>query len=159
MAKLKTRSAIRNSTLLEFIQGDHYWRGFSTKGDKNYYPYKPKRRCTQEFHAGHLSLLKCLHRVNKTTYWSGLYDQIHKLLTNCQTCSKFSNNNCKQLQSKHLGHEMPLVPCSKLTTNIFHFKNCLYLLAEDYSSRFLVIRRLDRMTAKHVTSHIQVIFS
>ena len=58
-----------------------------------------------------------------------------------------------------LGHEVPLVPCSKLTTNIFHFENCSYLLAEDYYSRFLVIRKLDRMTAKHVTSYMQVIFS
>ena len=74
-------------------------------------------------------------------------------------CLLFSNNNHWQPPSKQLGQEVPLVPLRKLATDIFHFENSSYLLEVDYHSRFPVIRKLHRTTAKHVTNHIQSMFS
>ena len=53
---------------------------------------------------------------------------------------------------------MPLVLWRKLATDIFYFENYAYLTVVDYYSWFPVICKLDRMTAKHVTGHMQAIF-
>ena len=54
---------------------------------------------------------------------------------------------------------MPLVPWSKLATDIINFENYSHLTVLDYYSRFPVIHKLDRMTATQVTSHMQGISS
>ena len=86
-----------------------------------------------------LVLSICLHRTKQTTYWPGLYDQMHELFTNCQTCLKFSNNNHKQPPSQQQEQEVPLVPWSKLATYIFHFENCSYQIMVYYYSRLPLI--------------------
>ena len=66
---------------------------------------------------------------NKLYSQPGLYDQIHELVANCQTGMKFSKNDCKKGPSQQLGQDVPLVPCSKFATYIFHFENssCLHV--------------------------------
>ena len=122
-------------------------------------PTSQRQDLLRQLYVGHFGLSKCLHRTKQTTYWPGLYDHIYELLTNCQTCLNFSNNNFKQPPSKQLGHEVPLVLWSKLATDIFHFENCLFLVVVDYYSRFPFIRKFDRITPKHVKTNMQAIFS
>ena len=54
---------------------------------------------------------------------------------------------------------MPLYPRTKLATDIFHFEGVSYLLAVDYTSRFLVVCKLTSMTSQHIASHFKLICS
>ena len=60
---------------------------------------------------------------------------------------------------QHAGHEIPIHPRSKLALNIFHFEDDSYLLFIDYTSRFVIIRKLSSMTGKAIAHHMQVIFA
>ena len=57
-----------------------------------------------------------------------------------------------------LGQEIPIHPWTKLATDIFHFEGESYLLPVDYTSHFLVICKLNSMTAQHVINHFKLIF-
>ena len=58
-----------------------------------------------------------------------------------------------------LGQEIPIHPWTKLATDIFHFEGESYLLLVDYTSHFLVVCKLNSMTAQHVINHFKLIFS
>ena len=106
----------------------------------------------KQLNAGYLGLSKVFHIGSKTIYWPGMYDQRHELVTNCH---KLSNSYHKQSPSKQLGQKVPLIPWSKLAMHIFHFEKSSYLIKVYYYCRLQVICKLDRITAIHVTSHMQ----
>ena len=58
-----------------------------------------------------------------------------------------------------LGQEIPIHPWTKLATGIFHFEGESYLLLVDYTGCFLVVHKLNSMTAQHVINHFKLIFS
>ena len=78
---------------------------------------------------------------------------------NCQLCLKYSRSKDKINLHTTLGHEVPPVPWSKLDTDIFHYESQPYLLIVDYTSRFLIVRKVKSMSAQHVAEHFKSIFS
>ena len=110
-------------------------------------------------HEGHLSLTKCKLRAKETVYWPVLNDQLKKLVLNCQLCLKYLQAKCKQVLRISLDQEIPAFPCTKITTDIFHFEGDSYLLIIDYTNRYPIIQKLTSMTAQHVIGHLKVIFS
>ena len=61
-------------------------------------------------HEGHLVLNKCKLRAKDTVYWSGLNDQLEKLILNCELYLKYSHSKHKQNPNMSLGQELPLHP-------------------------------------------------
>ena len=112
----------------------------------------------QLLHTGHLGLEKCLNRAKQFIYWPGLYDKLKDLITNCTTCLKFSAQKPTS-NKQHAGHEIPIHPWSKLTSDIFHFEGDSYLLIVGYTSCFPIIRKLNSITGKAIAHHMQSIFS
>ena len=113
----------------------------------------------KQIHEGHLGLNKCQMHAKKTVYWPGLNDQLEQLILNCQLCLKYSKSKKKGTPHTALGHEVPPVPWSKVATDIFHYESQPYLLIVDYTSRFLIVRKLKSMSAQHITEHFKSIFS
>ena len=95
---------------------------------------------------GHLSLGKCKVRAKDRVYWPGLNDQLEKLILNCELCLKYSHAKCKHKPTTSLGQEIPVLPWSKLATDIFHFEGVSYSSTVDYTSRFLIVCMLTSMT-------------
>ena len=81
------------------------------------------------------------------------------MVQNCETCLKFSPNNCKPKPENTLGHEVPVIPWTKLATDIFTFDNENYLLVVDYTSKFPIIYKLLSMTARVVMEIMKSIIS
>ena len=97
--------------------------------------------------------------AKETVYWPGLNDQLEQLILNCQLCLKYSRLKKKGTLHTALGHEVPPVPWSKVATDIFHYESQPYLLIVDYTSRFLIVRKLKSMSAQHIIEHFKSIFS
>ena len=97
--------------------------------------------------------------AKETVYWPGLNDQLEQLILNCQLYLKYSRSKGKGTPHTALGYEVPPVPWSKLATDIFHYESQPYLLIVDYTSRFLIVRKLKSMSAQHITEHFKSIFS
>ena len=89
-----------------------------------------------------------------------LYEELKELVTNCTTCLEFSSRkpNCVS-RKQHARHKIPVNPWSKLASDIFHFEGNSYLLIIDYTSIFLITRKLSSMTGKAIAHHIQAIFA
>ena len=113
----------------------------------------------KQIHRGHLGIQKCQLRARETVYWPGISKTIENIISNCETCLKFSANNRKQSLDGTLGHEIPTMPWSKLTMDIFTFDNSNYLVVVDYTSKFRLIRRLSSMIAQAVTEMLKSIFA
>ena len=58
-----------------------------------------------------------------------------------------------------LGQEIPIHPWTKLATDVLHYEGESYLLLADYTSQFLIVGKLNSMTAQHVINHFKLIFS
>ena len=58
-----------------------------------------------------------------------------------------------------LGQRVPIFPWTKLATDLFHFEGHSYLLLVDYTSQFLVMRKLTSMMAHHIANHCKQIFA
>ena len=59
----------------------------------------PTKKCEavlKLIHEGHLGLNKYKLRAKDTVYWSGLNDQLERLILNCEPCLKCSLSKCKQ---------------------------------------------------------------
>ena len=110
--------------------------GLILKGTRIVIPSKEQETILNQIHDSHLGLNKCKLHAIQTVYWPGLNDQIEKLVLNCQLCLKYSNSKKKQEANLALSHEIPLLPWTKLATDLFHFEGDSYLLLVDYYKSF-----------------------
>ena len=133
--------------------------GHILKGTRIVIPNKQCKAILKLLHEGHLGLNKCKLRAKEGVYWPGLNDQLEDLVLNCELCLKYSTAKCKLEPSLLLGQEILLYPCTKLATDMFHFKGASYLLIVDETSRYLVVHKLTSMTGQHVASHFKLICS
>ena len=92
-------------------------------------------------------------------YWPNLRKELEDLVLNCQLCLKHSTAKCKPKPTPSFGQEIPVVPWTKLASDIFHFQNDSYLLIVDFTSRFPLVHTLKSMTAKQVASYFSQVFS
>ena len=133
--------------------------GLILKGTRIVVPSMKQAEILKLIHEGHLGLTKCKLRAKETVYWSGLNNQLEKLVLNCQLYLIYLQSKCKQAPRMSLGHEIPAFPWTKIATDIFHFEGDSYLLLVDYTSRYPIICNLTSMTIQHVIGHLKVIFS
>ena len=138
----------------------HIEDGILLKGTHIIIPHSLHPKVIQLLQTGHLRLEKCLNRAKQSMYWPGFYEELKELVTNCTTCLKFSSQKLICLSNRQYGgHEIPIHPWSKLASDIFFFEGDSYLLIVDYTSRFLIIRKLSSMTRKDIAHHMQPIFA
>ena len=72
---------------------------------------------------------------------------------------KHSRSKWKTDECSTLGQEVPILPWTKLATDLFHFKGQSYLLIVDYTSLFPIVRKLTFMTDHHIADHCKQIFA
>ena len=133
--------------------------GLILKGMRIVIPDKKREEILKLIHEGHLGFNKCLMRAKETVYWPGINEQLERLILNCQLCLIYSRSKDKNMPHTALVHEVPLVPWSKVATDIFHHESQSYLLVVNYTSRFPIVRKLKSMSAQHIADHFKSIFS
>ena len=132
--------------------------GLLLKGTHIIIPQTLYKEMIQLLHTRYLGLEKCLNRAKQSMYWSGLYEELKDLITNCMTCLKFSTKKPTS-NRQYAGHEIPVCPWSKLASNIFYFEGDGYLLLVGYTSHFPINRKLSSMIGKAIAHLMQSIFS
>ena len=132
--------------------------GLILKATRIVIPPRMRESTLQQLHEGHLGFTKCYNRAKQTVYWPNLRKELEELVLNCQLCLKHSQAKCKPKPTPSFGQEIPVVPWTKLASDIFHFQNDSYLLIVDFTSQFPIVCKLKSMTAKHVASHFSEVF-
>ena len=133
--------------------------GLVLKNTRIIIPTSERNDLLRHIHCGHLDTIKCQLCAKETMSWPDITKDIEDIVQNCETCLKFSANNHKPKPANTLGHEVPVIPWTKLATDIFTFDNENYLLVVDYTSKFPIICKLSSMTARVVTEVMKSIVS
>ncbi|MFI5407627.1 MAG: RNase H-like domain-containing protein, partial [Nitrososphaerales archaeon] len=107
-------------------------------------------------HEGHLGIEKCKNLARACMYWPGLNSDIEKLISKCETCNKYRNN---QRREPLIPHEIPDRPWCKLGADIFHLYGKDYLLVVDYFSKYPEIALLPDKTSNSVITQLKSIFA
>ena len=155
----KQKVLIKVQTYWTFCEELRMEDGLILKGTRIIITDKKREEILKLIHEGHLGLNKCKMRAKETVYWLGINKQLEQLILNCQLCLKYSRSKDKNMPHTALGHEVELVPWSKVATDIFHYESHSYLLIFDYTSRFPIIRELKSMSVQHIAEHFRLIFS
>ena len=102
--------------------------GLVLKGTHIVIPHKKCQSALNLIHKGHLGLNKCKLRPKDTVYWPGFNEQLEKLVLNWELCLKYSHSKCKQKLSSSLGQEIPVLPWTKLATEIFYSESSSFVV-------------------------------
>ena len=132
--------------------------GLILKATRIVIPPGMRESILHQLHEGHLGFTKCYNYAKQTVYWLNLRKELEELVLNCQLCLKHSTAKCKPKPTPSFGKKIPVIPWTKLASDIFHFQNDTYLLIVDFTSLFPVVCKLKSMTAKYVTSYFSQVF-
>ena len=97
-------------------------------------------------------------KAAQTVYWPNISEDIAQFVLNCPTCLKYSNQKRKNTKSP-LGQEVPIIPWTKLGSDLFSLNGENYLLIVDYTSRFPIVKKLKSQTGKAVADMYCLIMS
>ena len=105
-------------------------------------------------HEGHQGINKCQRRARDNVWWSGINDDIMKLVSNCQTCCKFQAEKAQPM----IASEVPLYPWQKIGIDFMHFKGVSYLVLVDYLSRWIEIVKTNSLSAISTINNLKIVF-
>ena len=95
--------------------------GLILKATRIVIPPSMRESTLHQLHEGHLGFTKCYNRAKQTVYWPSLRKELEELVLNCQLCLKHIQAKRKPKPTPSLGQEIPVVPWTKLASDIFHF--------------------------------------
>ena len=135
-----------------------YSNGLVLKEHRIVIPKLLQPKILAKLHVGHQGIVKTKLRARETVYWPGINKQIEQLITQCETCQKYQNN---QSEEPMLKHSTPDTPWTKVATDLFHITSCNkhYLIIIDYTSKFFEVVEIPDCQTSTVIEHMKQIFS
>ena len=139
-----------------FLQELSVVDGVIIKSNRVVVPTSLRQRMLQIIHEGHMGIEKCRSRARRSLYWPNMNDDIHRVVSNCDTCQQYQY---KQQKEPLKQHKVPATPPTKIGTDLFTLNGADYLVVVDYTSNFLEIVKLRGTTSKHVIDSLKSIMS
>ena len=125
------------------------------KGSRVVIAKEMQKEMLRLIHEGHQGINKCQRRARDNVWWSGINDDIMKLVSNCQTCCKFQAEKAQPM----IASEVPLYPWQKIGIDFMHFKGVSYLVLVDYLSRWIEIVKTNSLSAISTINNLKIVFS
>ena len=130
-------------------------KGLLLRGSRIVIPPPLRKTLLEKIHSGHQGITKCRERARQSIWWPGISTQLENLARNCKECLKSQQNRPQPLSPTPL----PALPWQRVGSDLFEWKQSVYLLVVDYYSRFIEIARLNRSTTAEVVTHLKSIFA
>jgi len=108
-----------------------------------------KTMILDKLHSGHTGITKCRRLAQDTVWWPGISNDISQKVTNCYTCMVNENQKREPLIST----PFPNLPWSVVGCDFCKVKNQMYLVVQDYYSRYLDVIPVNS-TAAHTSIQI-----
>ncbi|XP_045459304.1 uncharacterized protein K02A2.6-like [Melitaea cinxia] len=126
------------------------------KGNSLVVPPELRKEMLHRAHFPHLGITKTLLRANEAMYWPRMVHEITELVSRCETCKLFSNNNKKETL---IPHAVPQLPWEKVGIDLFHLYGTDYLIVIDYYSKYPEIAALKEIKSEDIIDKLKQIFS
>ena len=130
--------------------------GIILKGEKILIPQSLRTDMLERIHSSHLGVTKCKERARDVIFWPRMGKQIEETVAKCETCQEHQMSNTKEPMTTG---ELQTSPWKIVTTDLFQFKGCDYLLLVNYYSRFFEISKLPDTTANTIILYTKSIFT
>lgn len=128
---------------------------FLCYGDRLVIPASLRRQCLARIHDGHFGLNRCIARAKETIWWPSLNSQIENLVHSCEICVKNRSPHVEPM----LSSEIPSRPWSTIGVDLAEYQGRMYLVVQDYYSKFPEIKKLKRITSESVIKALKTMFS
>ena len=115
-----------------------------------------KQQVLTQLHINHMSFENMKLLACKSVFWHNINADVEAYIKLCATCLEFQQTQPKE---KVTHHNIPLRPWEVIGADIFHFKNKNYLCIVDYNSEFLVVKRLEGLSADNLINVVKPIFA
>ena len=122
------------------------------RGSRIIIPPQLRKEVLQRIDDGHLGITKCRERAKQSVWWPRISEELTELIADCEEC-------CKKRAQPLTPSKLPLHPWQKVATDLFEWKQKIYLLAVDYYSRYIEVAHLSQATANEVVNHTKSIFA
>ena len=126
------------------------------KGRHIVIPTTLKQQVLDQLHKNHMGIEKTKLLVHESVYWPSINADIEKYIKSCATCLEFQQTLPKE---KMIHHDIPLRLWEVLGADVFQFNNKNYLCIVDYHSKFLMVKRLEGLSAESLIATIKIIFA
>ncbi len=95
-------------------------------------------------HDGNQGITKCRERARNSVWWLGISHDLEELVRKCDVCVKEQTQRAQPLVPSAL----PQLPWQLVASDLFQWKDTMYVLLVDYYSRYIEMARLDRVIAR-----------
>ncbi|XP_030846949.1 uncharacterized protein K02A2.6-like [Strongylocentrotus purpuratus] len=109
----------------------------------------------QRLHQGHLGITKCRARARQSVWWPGLSKSAEEMISRCTTCTIHSQETKEPLMTS----SFPMRPWERLGMDLFEYQGKMFLIVEDYYSRWIEVKRLHGHTSEAVIKSLKEIFA
>lgn len=96
-------------------------------------PQRLRDEMLKRAHEGHLGIVKTKVPVREVIWWPGMNNQLEQLVSSCETCSRFQN---QQRKEPLVSTNLPQLPWENIAVDLFEMEDDHYILLVDYHSRF-----------------------
>ncbi|XP_033096658.1 uncharacterized protein K02A2.6-like [Anneissia japonica] len=128
--------------------------GVIFKGQEIIIPQSLQANILQQLHLGLMGVEKTRRLVRESVYWSGINQDITRLV---QTCPKCQENQPSQCKEPIKPHEVSPGPWTKLATDLFTINE--YLLITEYYSKYPVVHKLSNTSSATIARAITGTFN
>ena len=107
-----------------FTHGDDLilMHGIILKGNRIIVPSSMRPEMRKLLHSGHLGIEKTKTRARSSLYWPNIDNELTDAIKSCNVCQEYQ---LKQKKEPLIPHNVPVVPWSKVGTDLFHLKGNL----------------------------------
>ena len=130
--------------------------GVIYKGQNILIPPRLRHDTLKKLHASHQGMEKSKRLARQCIFWPGMSKQIEDTVSNCESCIRHRNANCRE---PLMPHAIPDRPWQKVATDLLDFKGRTHLLLVDYYSRYPEVSELKDMSSRTVIRKTKSIFS
>jgi hypothetical protein len=126
------------------------------KNDRLVVPHNLQKDMLVKLHDGHVGATTCGKRAKNVLFWPGINADITEFVNNCKTCTLHTPNNSKE---PIIFHDIPCLPWSKISADLFELKSIQYLVLMDYYSKYIELVSLNNISSKTVIKKMKSIFA
>jgi hypothetical protein len=130
--------------------------GFIYRGEQLLIPQQLRPEYLRVVHRGHLGITKCTERARQYMFWPGMATDIREMVSNCNTCQKYAN---QQQKEPLMPHAIPDLPWCKVGMDIMDFQEKSYLVVVDFYSHYPEIRIMKQKRGEDVVMALKSIFA
>ena len=129
--------------------------GIVMKGRCIIIPEVLKQKALDQIYVNHMGIEKTKLLAHDSIYWVNINNDIENHVKNCGTCLEFQQMQPKE---KTIHHDIPMMPWDVIGRDGFQLNNKNYICIADYHSKFLVIKRMDRLSADSLLAAVKAVF-